>query len=149
MFNIFLRFVICVLIWFRKITRLVHLRLITGFQVRTCSLNRFCPYSNNLNCDRILFCLLHCSPVRFGWGELGKALEFTGFLFTNHTFCRKTTQAWLHSYNFQQAVTFVSSVCIFLEFLPSRLISTGKQQLSYNNTLPCEFLTDIRSLWRI
>jgi len=28
MFNIFLRFVICVLIWFRKITRLVHLRLI-------------------------------------------------------------------------------------------------------------------------
>jgi len=28
MFNILLRFVICVLIWFRKITRLVHLRLI-------------------------------------------------------------------------------------------------------------------------
>jgi len=29
MFNIFLRFVICVLIWFRKITQLVHLRLIS------------------------------------------------------------------------------------------------------------------------
>jgi len=33
MFNIFLRFVICVLIWFRKITRLVHLRLISGRRV--------------------------------------------------------------------------------------------------------------------
>jgi len=40
MFNIFLRFVICVLIWFRKITRLVHLRLIIVFICfRTCFAN--------------------------------------------------------------------------------------------------------------
>jgi len=37
MFNIFLRFVICVLIWFRKITQLVHLRLISGFASCGCA----------------------------------------------------------------------------------------------------------------
>jgi len=51
MFNILLRFVICVLIWFRKITRLVHLRLISVFR-----LLMHLPPSDTSSAFRCIFC---------------------------------------------------------------------------------------------
>ena len=77
MFNIFLRFVICVLTRFRKITRLVHLRLINAPQMRALFRVRLHPLPNTTNVPNwACWCSIR-TPKHAVWACLGFRMEGT------------------------------------------------------------------------